>query len=359
MPRQSIVPSAKDIISFNVNITQTTEEQIWENLKNKLAEIHILFEEARTRQNEMVNLVFSSNPYENCNWRNKQPKRIEFLEWTRGENKWYDFMRSIFEIKHDIKLCLDVFSWWETKPEEASELEYEMIKLDLDYQREFENYEKMRYMEAKKNWEIRDAVWIAEKKARDNHNLNHKSEEGWKSVEKRIKEGYWTYDDPLEVIIKNTRDPMCKYCIEQNKFDKECEEKQRILEEHHRISEEEWKLQKEVERKRQIEERELYKCKCCEFETYDENAWDKHEDSKQHKKLLELKKIFCESCEVQCRNQTEFSIHIQTKKHKIATGKIQKQVDFKCEGCDYITQLKQNFEKHLLTKSHIEKHKLL
>ena len=37
MPRQSIVPSAKDIISFDVNITQTTEEQIWENLKNKLA----------------------------------------------------------------------------------------------------------------------------------------------------------------------------------------------------------------------------------------------------------------------------------------------------------------------------------
>lgn len=358
MPRQTIPPRAKGIVGFEVNITQTTEEQIWSHIQNKLADIHNLLDEARARQNGMVNLVFDSNPYETCNWRSRPPKRIEFLEWTKGEDKWYEFMRSIFEVKHDIKLCLDVFGWWETKPEEASALEYEIIKLDLDYQGEFERYEKMRFMEAKKSWEIRDADWIAEKKAKDNHNLNHKSEEGWRAVDKRIKEGHWTYDDPFEVTIKNTREPTCKYCIEQDKFDKECEERQKIAEEQHRKSEEEWRLQKEAERKRQLQERELYECECCDFETYDENAWDKHEDSKEHKKLVELKKFFCESCEVQCRNQTEFSIHIQTKKHKIATGKIQKQTDFKCEGCDYITQLKQNFEKHLLTKSHIEKHKV-
>jgi hypothetical protein len=358
MPRQTISPRVKGMVSYDVNITQTTEEQIWEHLQNKLAEIYLLRDEATKRQNEMVDLVFSSNPYEKCNWRDKQPKRIEFLEWMKGEDKWYDFMRSVFEIKHDIKLCLDVFGWWETKPVEASELEYELAKLNFDYDGEFQIYEKMRYLEAKKNWEIRDADWIAEKKLKEVHYLQHKSEEGWENTQKRIADGFRRYDDPFIIEIKNTRDSKCKFCIKEIKEETERNERQQKEEEEFKKREENWLLQKELERKRQIQERELYECKYCDFKTYDENSWDKHEDSKEHKKLLELKKFFCEDCEVQCRNQTEYSIHIQTKKHKIASGKIQKETEFKCEGCNYITQLKQNFEKHLLTKSHIEKHKV-
>jgi hypothetical protein len=55
----------------------------------------------------------------------------------------------------------------------------------------------------------------------------------------------------------------------------------------------------------------------------------------------------------------EYNIHIQTKKHKIAIGLLEKQTDFNCEKCNYITKLKQNYEKHILTKTHIDNHKVV
>jgi len=41
-------------------------------------------------------------------------------------------------------------------------------------------------------------------------------------------------------------------------------------------------------------------------------------------------------------------------KHKIKIGEIERQTDFKCEKCKYETKLKQNWEKHCLTKGHLE-----
>ena len=355
MPRQLLPPKLKSMKSYDVNITQTTEEEIWNHLQSKLSEIRPLFDEAYARQNEMVGLVFDSNPYENCSWRNKPPKRIEFIEWTRGEDKWFEFTSSYYNLRGDIALCLKYCSWHETKTSEANELEYQLTKLTLDYEKEFEMYEKMRYLEAKKKWEIKDAEWIAEKKAKDDHNISHKTEESWRGVQLRIKQGYWTYDDPLEIEIKDTMDLTCKYCVKQLQEAKEREEKIRMEEEEFAKKEAEWLAYKEAERKKHLEERELYTCDCCSFKTYDSEAWDKHEDSKDHKKISELKNLFCEDCQIQCRNPVELSIHKQTRKHKLAVGEIEKQTEFFCEKCNYKTQLKQNFDKHLVTKAHREK----
>jgi hypothetical protein len=56
--------------------------------------------------------------------------------------------------------------------------------------------------------------------------------------------------------------------------------------------------------------------------------------------------------------------HTLSKKHRIAMGDLKSDSDdpkehkeHKCLACDYSTYNKQNFEKHCLTKSHIEKTK--
>ena len=80
-----------------------------------------------------------------------------------------------------------------------------------------------------------------------------------------------------------------------------------------------------------------------------------HMDSKEHEKMELFTSLFCKDCKVQCRNKVEWQFHISTNKHKLKIGEIEKQTNFCCEKCNYNTHLKQNFDKHCLTKSHIEK----
>jgi hypothetical protein len=68
-----------------------------------------------------------------------------------------------------------------------------------------------------------------------------------------------------------------------------------------------------------------------------------------------LSAVYCEICKIQCRNYMEFATHNSTTKHKKAIGEIARVLEFVCEKCNYKTRLKQNFDKHLSTKSHISK----
>jgi rubredoxin len=352
MPRQLVSPKLKRMVTMNVNITETTNEEIYNHLNKKIAEIQPLFNEAKELQNKMVYLVFNKNPYENCNWRNKGPVRIEFNEWMNNDDKWFHFLKSLFDLRHDLGLY--IYSIQE-KTSDISELEYSLLKFNLNYEDEFNMYEKFRYNQAKKEWEIRDAEWIIEKKEKDNHYRNHKTEEQWHNIDKKIKEGFFQYDYPLNIEIKNTRVSTCKYCIRDNEEDKEREEriKQDELKQEERNRK--WFEQKEQERIQQLENRHLYECKLCDYKTYDSNSFDNHEDSKEHKRIIELRKYYCEDCDVQSRNSMEHVIHKQTKKHKIKIGEIQIQSEYKCDLCNYVTGLKQNYDKHCSTKQHKEK----
>jgi hypothetical protein len=352
MPRRLVHPRLKRMVTINVNVTETTDEEIYNHLNKKIEEIQPLFNEAKEKQNKMVDLVFNSNPYENCNWRNKLPPRIDFDEWMNHEEKWFPFIKSYFELKHDLGLYINSF---EEKQNDINELEYFLLKFNLNYKDEFDIYEKMRYDQAKKDWEIRDAEWIAEKQEKDSHYRYHHTEEQWIQIDKKIKEGFFKYYYPLNIEIKNTRNSNCKYCIKANEEDKIIEEKIKQEELKQEERNKKWFATKELERKQQLENRHLYECKICNYKTYDDNAWDTHEDSKEHKKLLELKKYYCEDCDIQSRNSMEHAIHNQTKKHKIKTGEIQIQTEYKCELCDYVTGLKQNYDKHCSTKLHKEK----
>jgi hypothetical protein len=358
MPRQTINPRARGMLTYDVNITKTDEEELYKHLLNKLEDISIIFDEARRRQDAMVDLVFSKNPYENFCWRNRIPKRIEFMDWTKQEEKWYTFMKDLFELKHDLKLCLTIFKWEETRTDGA-ELEYKLLKLNLDYEDEFKRYENMRYNQSKKEWENRDAEWIKEKKDLETHTVYHHPIEYHVELSKDIDYIKWTFKDG---IIKSTEIDTCKHCIKAQEWRAGEPERKRLEEEKERLEEEKLeesyrklKEEKEEQRKKQLDSRHLYICDLCNYKTYDDESWDSHEDSKSHKKLVELKSLYCKVCEVQSRNPTELSIHKQTKKHKIKCGEIEKQTEFKCEPCNYTTSLKQNYDKHCLSKSHKER----
>ena len=67
-------------------------------------------------------------------------------------------------------------------------------------------------------------------------------------------------------------------------------------------------------------------------------------------------KFYCESCDYGSNKKINFEKHLLTKKHNAqkCSKKVAKSSpkNYYCESCDYNTNKKTDFEKHLLTKKH-------
>jgi hypothetical protein len=184
-------------------------------------------------------------------------------------------------------------------------------------------YERIHYRKSKEQWEINDSEWIQQQKLKAEHK-NH-----------------------IEKVPA-----ICNYCVKDIQEEEERAIRQAKDEEQQRIWNEEW----EAKRREELENRQILTCGCCNFSTYNDDTYEKHLESKEHKRLELSSKLYCAVCVKHCRSQNEYNFHIHSKKHKIAIGEIEKtNPEFKCEKCNYTTLLKQNFEKHLLTKAHNEK----
>lgn len=379
MPRPVVPVECKEIRTMKVNITQTTQEELKTHLDNLFVKYCKEADEIKRKQNELIDYVYHE-AYKNFCWREKKPRRIKWDEWMNGNEGYYSkIIMEHFDYRHDLRLYLKAFN---TDPDfdiDFDETLYEITNkytYDYDIPEEFKLYEQIRYKESEAEWKIRDADWIAEKEAKSSCWNNHKTIErqisDYEGIIKQIKylqaqefvSGFLKYEqEKLESLfpngIKNLVDlsnSECKYCIalkEQNLISeqrrKEREAKQEAEEQRRIKAEEEWLKQKELEK----ETREAYECELCHYKTYNDAEYEKHEESKEHKKMEELRKYYCSDCDIQTRNQMELNIHKQTMKHKIRIGEIEKQTDFKCEVCNYETKLKQNWEKHILTKTHI------
>lgn len=324
MPRKSLPIECKKMRTFVVNITTTTEEEILAHLMTKLKEYMSEVDQIKAVQNKFIMSIYDCNPYSGFLWRNRTPSRVKWEEWMDSKDEEYqEMILKHFDFKHDWALCKKAFEW---DSDDVNYWSFEMLKYSYNSvsNEEFEVYERNHYINSKKEWELKDATWIAENKLKEDHK-------------------------------KHNNDQDCKFCCIEIENNKRFEIRQKEEEEQQNKWNEEWRLKKEQERKEVLENRELYECKKCQFKTYDGNAWDLHEESKSHKKIMELAEYYCAVCLVPCRNHTEYTIHIQTKKHKIACGEIEKQTEFRCEKCNYTTGLKQNYEKHCLTKTHNEK----
>ena len=377
MPRKSLCSEMKNMRSMKVSLTQTTEAEICEHLEAEYKELEPLMVEMKAEQEKMINLVFNhktNNPYSLMSWRKGSPTRLKFSQWygdyDKNGDKWLEAEMRVYALRDDIKLCDSVFKWSENT--DMSDILFQTQKYIDNSGGDFFNIcEQICFNEAKKEWEIRDAVWIADQTLKEVHKTKHfskqESKERYENQLSAMKRG----NETPEFIAKflkglspdgtDTQKDDCKFCVEARNTDekkrKEDEERDKRFAEREALFEKrenEWLKQKALEDK---EEKDKYECECCKYSTFSGEAFDFHLESKEHAKMESLTKYFCKSCGVQLRNQMEYTIHTQTKNHKIAVGEIEKIIEYRCDECEYITKLKQNYDKHCLSKAHIEKQK--
>lgn len=345
MPRISLPPKIKSLQGYDVVLMHTTEEEIKAHIYSTAKKFEEYFDLINAKQNRMLEKVIDENPYAGLSFR-KPIEHLEFIDWMRNDKeKYFEMMKLIFQFKHDFAVCVEVFKWKEP------EIEFMIQKYGNlgDKEIEFNLFEKARVRQAKTEWEIKDAVWIQENKLKEDHK-SHKSKSEWEIEFKKIKAemgidflNRWFPDG-----IPNTEET-CIYCINEAKRKKEAEEYGKKMELQQLKYDEEWQKEKQKNPK------EKFTCECCNFSTFNDEVYEMHMDSKEHEKMELFTSLYCKDCEIHCRNKIEWNNHITTKKHKLKIGMIKKQTEFHCEKCNYTTQLKQNFDKHCLTKSHIEK----
>jgi len=347
MPRKSLPAKIKSLQGFNVILMHTTEEEIKIYINIAAKKFEEYFDLINARQNSMLKKVIEENPYTGLSFR-KPIEHLDFSDWMGNDKeKWFSMMKLIIEFSHDFAVCVEVFKWEE--PEIAFMIErYGNLG---DKEKEFNMFEKLRAKQARDEWKIRDAEWIKENLEKEKHK-NHKSKAEWEIEFKKIEEemGLDFLKRWFPEGIPNTEET-CVYCINKARQLKEAEEYGRQMEQENQKKDEEWKKQKESERT----EMQKMTCECCNFSTFSDEAYEMHMESKEHEKTELFSSLFCKHCEIQFRNKIELNMHNQTKKHKYAAGILEKQTEFHCEKCEYKTNLKQNFDKHCLTKSHIEK----
>jgi hypothetical protein len=369
MPRPVVPVKCKEMRTMNVNITQTTEEEIKTHMEEQYKKFCSESSEIKKKQDEFLSYIYENGYTKFNSWRTKTPKRYEWEEWAGSKISYYNEMiMKHFDYKYDLKLYLESFN------KDLVDIECDPLYFDVHFKHhyeisvpdEFKFLESARYKEAKAKWEIEDATWINERNEKRTHDSKHHSVEYHEEMIKKLELNYgpcrehYIQRDGINGALVSTEDATCKYCIiEKIKREREPELK-RLQEERERLEEErqeesyrKWQEQKDLEK----QNRELYECDLCHFKTYNDTEYEKHEESKEHKKMEELRKFYCSDCNIQTRNQMELNIHKQTMKHKIKIGEIEKQTDFKCEVCNYETKIKQNWDKHILTKLHISNSK--
>ena len=330
MPRANLPNKLKSLKTMYVNITQTTEEEVWNHIRRKFEELKPMMREAKTKQNYAVEWARTNNPYSNYSWSDHGVTHTRHCFndiWTQGQlDKWNDYQDRLLQFLHDYNISKTYLKWDVIRNEDLFEFEKEVISLTRNcYDKEYELYDKENYNTSYKNWRKRNADKITEKALEDVHKFHE------------------TYKDD------------CKLCNRKKEIDEarikyEKEEEQRLEEANRRFQEDKERLRAE-----QKDSRHLFECEICNYQTYNAENYDKHEESKEHLRREELRKFYCKTCNITCRTGIEYTHHINTRKHKIAIGEISKEIEFKCDLCNYVTHTKQNLDKHYDSKYHLEK----
>ena len=347
MPRKSLPLGIKMMKGYTVVLTETTEEELQNYIHENVEKFQMCYNIINETQNRFLDLIIDQNPYEGMSWR-KPIKHLEWIDWMGvQQDKYFALMKIIMDFKHDFSLCVNILEW------EEPEIKFMIEKYGNinDKENEFVIWERLRAKQSRSAWELKDAEWIIENKLMQEH-LNHKTRSEWEIEFKKIEEemGLAFLNRWFPTGIPNT-DETCKFCIAKQNFFKKGELVSKQEEQEQEQKNKEWTKQKEAEK----QEHEKLKCECCNFSTFNSEVYDMHLESKDHQKQELISSLYCKTCKVQSRTKMEHQFHISTNKHKYATGELEKQTEFYCEKCNYKTNLKQHFEKHCLTKYHIEK----
>jgi len=96
------------------------------------------------------------------------------------------------------------------------------------------------------------------------------------------------------------------------------------------------------------------KCHICELENMTHPEWVEHQHDEQHIKKIEIARIrqlFCKKCDVQCRFKAEYDKHCLTKRHLDGSLKME---DIFCNKCNIQCRSRTEWENHVKTYKHLK-----
>lgn len=351
MPRPTLPAALKKLWTFQVILTQTTEEELWQHFTDK-------FREYENQRDYLINKIEAlgdemnlNNPFSHQSFsksRRTQPSRkynnlngvaVEVFLEHNDEIEWNRYL-IISKLNSDLKRCGKELKWDENVKYAAQFLEWTALSEQTVWELEtalttLATTEECCYYVAKRQWEIAHADEILQQKeteiARSKH-LGH-----------------------VDV------DPECSLCIfaEKLRTFQEKEALARAIQEQEDAAEMLFMRQEEERVERELEEeRKLMApltCKMCDYSTTTPSKYDIHLSSRDHTNRHKLRATYCDVCQVQCKNNVDYDIHTATQKHKKKIGEIVEPAEYRCNACDYTTPSKYLYKAHCDTKTHRNK----
>lgn len=350
MPRPTLPSHLKNTKTYEVLLTQTTEEDLLKHFQEASETYEARWRFYYDRLDMLVQQHFNHNVYRKHNWRKGFPKRMirGGYEWIHNDD--YEGYSWLWDIFHDLRRCDLEFKWnqqeWFVEFYGLVDKRLDMLSSCVE---ELKRYDERNFETAKKEWEESDAEWIASEEKRKAH-ASHKPREYYIELFKQDKDAERWYKG----IIPDNEET-CELCIKEKKDKEEWEQKQREEEEREQQERDEFEKARVKPQQQQVQTPTLnYHCEDCDYHTTSKFQYERHMSSRDHINLIKRKSWYCETCQIQCRNQIEYDHHITTKKHKKAIGE-HTAIVYRCEACDYTAKLKHHYDNHCLSKSHTQK----
>jgi hypothetical protein len=344
MPRVSLPSSIKNLKTFEVLLTQTTEDHLRSHCQTFFANFEAKKDKYMSRISDAVGIFLDGNPYTDRNWKKHEPTRHykDMITWFgEDEADVQEYMGFQFFLS-DLNLIAKNFNW-----EELDDMKWEVERFMTHMysgQKDLAQLEEMRFIQAKKKFEEENKDWIEEQALIKLHKSSHHTGHYWRVT--------------LEEEGDMTDCFACKFCkedcdqeVQKFKEIREYEAKQRELYA-------EFYKPKTVVKEKKVEEPYVRSpeqiCEDCGFKSHYASTFEAHKNEPMHKRVIQLKSWYCDDCKVQCQCQVKYDEHLESTKHKKNIGEIVKP-DYVCEKCDYKTKLKQHYEQHCTTNKHLEK----
>ena len=356
MPRVSLPVCLKNLLTYEVLTTQTTEDDLRLHFKG----LYKIFENTNKKYKTRISDIFGEfldlNPYSGKDWKKGPPKRYfnEAFAWFGTNDDEMEEYSKYSQLLRDLKLIKKVFEWTE-----IDDMIYEMDQFQAfisSSQDDLLKLEHGRFTMAKLSFELENAEWIKEQDLIKNHKQNHPS-------------GYTLFHDSEE---GKQIDLSCVHCKKEFEREKEQIESHRLNQHLSHPSKEDVinyiesgiDLDYLVESckfcadqinilrstvKKIVKDQQSYHCDECNFKTKDEVLFDNHYDGQFHIKAVKRNEFYCKDCDTQCQSKQKYQEHLESTKHNK-----NKPTEFRCEKCNYTTKFKHHYEQHCNTKKHKE-----
>ena len=346
MPRVSLPSSIKNLKTFEVMLTQTTEDHLRSHCETFFANFEAKKDKYTSRISDAVGIFIDGNPYTDKDWKKREPTRHykDLVTWFGEDEADVQEYLSFQFFLSDLNLLAKNFKW-----DELEDMKFEVERFMTHMysgQKDLAQWEEMRFTQAKKKFQEDNKEWIEEQELIKKHKSSHHTGHYWRITQE---EG-GNMEDCLACIH-------CKLDFEQEvervKQVREYEAKQRELHpEFYKIKE----INKvpDVPHVPYVNPVEQI-CDDCGYKTNNRAAFEMHKHQPDHKRAVQLNSWHCEDCHVQCQSKIKYEEHLESKKHQknVSINWIAKN-EFKCEKCDYETKFKHHYDQHCTTKKHLE-----